>query len=669
MKLLASKLAITFVVAGAICFVMSGRAHAATLNVVADGIPSTNGQCQFNEAIININDQAQTHADCPAGDGNNDTIILPTATLKLNDAVPELSRSMKIQGQGVAQTIISGEGQYDGLFLNGTQASDNDSITISNLTLRSIVGVALNTSNTLKTANIENIEINGTNSSLSNAAGGGINATSENLTVNNVYIHNFTASGEGNNLFGMNVLAFGGQSVTATVNNVTIRDLNGTDLSSVGGISAATGLADGQLVASNLDLTVNNATIDNLSNSGQGNLVYIGGLAAVNDGDSVVNLKVNNATLRNVNDIGSNAYAGGLAMTGIAIGEGDNATFNIDNRNVLLVGFNGKACTRLADAASILGAPASAGTISLNHTSNGGNVAEDNSCAPDHNQNSDKNNVTGLKDTLNTIANNGGSLPTILPKPGSLAIDGGVCGQGVLTTDARGVARPQGATCDSGAVEVVQNSVASTGGLSTAAGGSKVYLNLPAGAVAAASSVSTATKADSGYSYPFGLVGFTLNVPSGSTQTVSLDFETTLALGELKARKFIASTNTYQDIPGVSLTEATRNGKRFVRMTYAITDGGALDADGQANGVIVDPVGLAQVATLPRVGLLFTGLPLLLAMVVTASYVVIDWRRHLKPLREEDPDVHYTLWHHIRVVTIPLFHYRLSVVVSRPERV
>jgi hypothetical protein len=72
--------------------------------------------------------------------------------------------------------------------------------------------------------------------------------------------------------------------------------------------------------------------------------------------------------------------------------------------------------------------------------------------------------LTGLGDTQNggdpllgAVADNGGLTPTRLPGPGSPlidAIDLGGCGDPSPATDQRGIARPQGAGCDIGAVEV-----------------------------------------------------------------------------------------------------------------------------------------------------------------------------------------------------------------------
>lgn len=46
-------------------------------------------------------------------------------------------------------------------------------------------------------------------------------------------------------------------------------------------------------------------------------------------------------------------------------------------------------------------------------------------------------------------------------------------------------------------------------------------------------------------------------------------------------------------------------------------------------------------------------------------YVYVDYRRHRKPLESVDPNVNYSLFHHIAVVTIPIFRYRLSIRLSK----
>ncbi|MGE8319221.1 MAG: choice-of-anchor Q domain-containing protein [Comamonas sp.] len=63
---------------------------------------------------------------------------------------------------------------------------------------------------------------------------------------------------------------------------------------------------------------------------------------------------------------------------------------------------------------------------------------------------------TGILDMdpeLGPLQDNGGPTPTRLPGPGSAALDMVDCGALELTADQRGLARPQGAACDMGAVE------------------------------------------------------------------------------------------------------------------------------------------------------------------------------------------------------------------------
>jgi hypothetical protein len=82
--------------------------------------------------------------------------------------------------------------------------------------------------------------------------------------------------------------------------------------------------------------------------------------------------------------------------------------------------------------------------------SDGFNLSDDTSCAPFFNKAGDKNNTDPQ---LGPLGDNGGATLTHLPEPSSPLLDGGQCISG-LAIDQRGVARPQGAACDIGAVEV-----------------------------------------------------------------------------------------------------------------------------------------------------------------------------------------------------------------------
>ena len=51
-------------------------------------------------------------------------------------------------------------------------------------------------------------------------------------------------------------------------------------------------------------------------------------------------------------------------------------------------------------------------------------------------------------------------------------------------------------------------------------------------------------------------------------------------------------------------------------------------------------------------------------IIVISAYLFIDYRRHKRPLVQEDPKVKYTFAHHLHQVTIPLFKYRLQLMIK-----
>ncbi len=82
-------------------------------------------------------------------------------------------------------------------------------------------------------------------------------------------------------------------------------------------------------------------------------------------------------------------------------------------------------------------------------TSRGHNLSSDTHCGSAFTQPGDR---IGVDAKLGPLANNGGPTMTHLPRPGSPAIDEAVMVTGV-TTDQRGVKRPQGPQPDIGSVE------------------------------------------------------------------------------------------------------------------------------------------------------------------------------------------------------------------------
>jgi len=237
-----------------------GVATAATITVTTDNPNITaDGRCSLIEAIINANNDAATHADCPAGSGA-DTIVLPASanlTLSAVDnttfgptGLPVITSRITIEGNGatIARQVkapafslmvvtgsgdltlhhltLSGSGAYAGLRNYGT-ASIKDSVISGN----SESGVF-----NRGTLTIENSSISANTGSFYYYAGGGV-TNSGTLTI-----ENSTISG--------NASRYGG----GVVNYDTLTIVNST-------ISGNTGFFSGGGVTNWRTLTIENSTI------------------------------------------------------------------------------------------------------------------------------------------------------------------------------------------------------------------------------------------------------------------------------------------------------------------------------------------------------------------------------------------------------------------------
>ncbi len=108
---------------------------------------------------------------------------------------------------------------------------------------------------------------------------------------------------------------------------------------------------------------------------------------------------------------------------------------------------------------------------------------------------------------------------------------------------------------------------------------------------------------DSSFDYPLGMLSADFNCGNGVTADVTQYYFTSMSPAGLVVRAYNATTKTYQAVPGATITQVTVGGKPALKVTYQITDGSTLDEDGSVNGVIVDPVGLAQaVVAAPNTG-------------------------------------------------------------------
>lgn len=85
--------------------------------------------------------------------------------------------------------------------------------------------------------------------------------------------------------------------------------------------------------------------------------------------------------------------------------------------------------------------------------------------------------------------------------------------------------------------------------------------------------------------------------------------------------------------------------------------------------VIPTPI-IAQVAETSTVSggvIVLTAIAIAIPFIAVFIYLRIDYHRHKKPLILIDPNVRYTFWHHVKVVTIPLFSYRIRFMIQKKD--
>lgn len=125
---------------------------------------------------------------------------------------------------------------------------------------------------------------------------------------------------------------------------------------------------------------------------------------------------------------------------------------------------------------------------------------------------------------------------------------------------------------------------------------SYITLKVESPTCSALENVSVSTPpSDNGYVYPVGFLNFDAICNSGSTITVTVYYDNLYDTSNWVARKY--TNGIYATINGASFGTAVVGGNTITTLTYDLTDGGSLDADGIVNGVIEDPVGPAYQQT------------------------------------------------------------------------
>jgi len=393
-------------------------AHAATIQVTTTtderADPGPGSGCSLREAIQSINNGSNFGGCSGTSYGSGDSINLPAGTyaiaisgsnedLNVNGDY-DITKSVVISGAGQTITTIQGDGSERVLDITGSYTVAIDGVTITG--------------------------------GVTNSSGGGIKKQGATLTVSNSTIKGNQASGAGG-------IASGGGPLTIT--NSTIK---GNQANSAGGIDSWGGL-----------LTLTNSTISD-------NEALGGEAGGVDCGDATVT----NSTIsgnRSVYDGGGMDVDGILVMTnstisGNTVTDDDAGGLDLGDAsgtitNSTIVGntasgaggglYEGRRITFINTIVADNVGGDCGGFAPPFVTDGGGNIDSDGSCGT---FTQDTNMVQGTG--FGPLANNGGPTQTHALLKGSTAIDAAPdCAR--LTNDQRGVARPQGSACDSGAYE------------------------------------------------------------------------------------------------------------------------------------------------------------------------------------------------------------------------
>lgn len=326
---------------------------------------------------------------------------------------------------------------------------------------------------------IDNVEVDGMGGSIHEV---GISVMSKDVTIRNSHIHNGrTHGGSGLSLvaaFCYDFMEEGDLTCNLLVESTTISDANrGIALQSVGGNGHG----------AQMNATIKNTTFSNIfsdeapSNPSEPTAGIE--VVAVDESDegpsgaqSIINLTTINNTFDNIYDIEPGEYKA-TAISELVYSE--NTTINHTMQNNLFASGNGDDAVNYSrleydaeedEFIEVTNHP----NFSL--TSLGGSLSSDGSLSTWLNQSTDKHNQTSLASFLGILGDNGGPVPTLALLSGSPAIDSGTNASTYVSTDARGIARPQGLAYDSGAYEVLGDS---DGGSNSDSG--SVYVSTPGG--------------------------------------------------------------------------------------------------------------------------------------------------------------------------------------------
>lgn len=412
----------------------------------------------MEEAIANMNDAADTNTDCMATGayGTDDTITIPEGTVLYGSSPEQVVVDLTVNGAGVGKSVIDAAGTSIGL---NTQAD----LTVSGVTISHFASQGIYVPNGNLT--LSNVEIDGSTAVVSAGALFGVQALSEDgethsHSLTDVYIHDMSGAANTGAVVGLFFGVTQSSVVDINLNRVTIAHITNTSVSGTnsGGVTVVTGITDGSYTPATVTLNADNVTVYDM-NAASGAAGAVAGLGAVSGGEATIALNLRNSTLTHfrgaTNASFGNTPTSAVDVIGAAVGADDVVSVSAQLTNVIVADSVNTQTSALkncdiSDISSLIGV----GAASLSISSLGSNLSDDTSCSSYFTQPSDQNNLTSLSSTLGTFGYHGGYVPTIPLLAGSPAIDAGQTIQ-AITTDARGVTRPQGQAYDSGAYEYV----------------------------------------------------------------------------------------------------------------------------------------------------------------------------------------------------------------------
>ncbi len=390
-------------------------ASAATITVtITNDDYEVGSGCSLREAVEAANGIVLTNLGCAPGDAGLDTILLtPGLTYELDrHNAPEdanlygdldIKDPVTIKTNGALATIDGGKTDPDIPAVNNDRViqthDDSDAVTLERLRIT-----------------------NGREHAGGLASGGG-GIRSDDLddpltVIDSEIVGNEVSDSDGSPQFtwGGGIFAYAGSVslIRSTVANNTLKD-NGEESSNGGGIA----------LNDPADLTAINSTISGNKaeeNVGVNTEAHGGGIFAYNGDVTLTNVTVTNNTAESTQGTGTGGVGGGIYDLS------ELAPITLDNSIVA-----GNTTTGAhADCNNLVLAPGDFNLVGACTVTGAGNL-------------------TGASAGLGLLGANGGPTRTHALLSGSLAINhGGSC----PATDQRGIARPQGGACDTGAFEV-----------------------------------------------------------------------------------------------------------------------------------------------------------------------------------------------------------------------